>query len=157
MFTWTDVQSDRPLWQSDVTRASTVSSDEGEESDKFRVFSEVLPCSQIDIDRRFKRCVRPPSSGPSDGGSTHLWNVGRHRFDNTAVIPEYSDLLTAVSTWNLTKKVTAFNKKFRIVFWDVLSCKIIVDRELQSIAAAFFKISYLNHNCYWITPLVSIR
>jgi hypothetical protein len=24
---------------------------------------------------------------PDDGGSTHLWNVGRHRFDYTAVYP----------------------------------------------------------------------
>jgi hypothetical protein len=39
---------------------------------KFRVFWDILPCSH---------------QGPDDGGSTHLWNVGRHRFDYTAVYP----------------------------------------------------------------------
>jgi hypothetical protein len=53
----------------------------------------------------FKRCVLPPTSGrwvslarkyrwlyrnplnSDDGGSTHLWNVGRHPIKNTAVHP----------------------------------------------------------------------
>jgi len=45
---------------------------------KFRVFWDVLPCSQIYVDRRFRG---------DDGGSTHLWNVGQHIFDYTAVHP----------------------------------------------------------------------
>jgi hypothetical protein len=41
------------------------------------VFWDILPCKMI-----------PPSSGiPDDGGSTHLWNVGRQSF-YTAVYPE---------------------------------------------------------------------
>jgi hypothetical protein len=34
----------------------------------------------------FQRCV-PPLSGPDDGGSTYLWNVGGHPIKNTAVHP----------------------------------------------------------------------
>jgi hypothetical protein len=48
---------------------------------KFRVLWYVLPYSQFDVDRRFR------SHRPDDGGSTHLWNVGRHRIENTAVHP----------------------------------------------------------------------
>jgi hypothetical protein len=38
---------------------------------KFRVFCDVLPCSQINVDRRFRDacCLR---HSPDDGGNTHL-------------------------------------------------------------------------------------
>jgi hypothetical protein len=37
----------------------------------------------------FQTCMLPSSSGHhrDDGGSTHLWNVGRYRIENTAVHP----------------------------------------------------------------------
>jgi hypothetical protein len=44
---------------------------------------------------------------PDDGGSTYIWNVVRF------------------------KVLTAASMKFRIVFWDVLPCKIIVDRRFR--------------------------
>jgi hypothetical protein len=53
---------------------------------KLRVFCDVLPCSYLDVDRRFRGscCLH---YRPDDGGSTNLWNVGRHSIKNTAVHP----------------------------------------------------------------------
>jgi hypothetical protein len=36
---------------------------------------------------KFSRLRVWSSSGPDDGGSTYLWNVGRHSINNTAVHP----------------------------------------------------------------------
>jgi hypothetical protein len=52
---------------------------------KFRVFWNVLPCSQIDVDRHLRGACCLYHQRPDDGGSTHLWNVSRHRYENTAV------------------------------------------------------------------------
>jgi hypothetical protein len=44
--------------------------------------------------------IRAMTHRPDDGGSMHLWNVGRHPIKNTAVHPRR--LLAAMRTWNLT-------------------------------------------------------
>jgi hypothetical protein len=49
---------------------------------KFRVFWDVLPCSQIDVDLCFRGVCCP-----DDGDSTHLWNVGQHLFDYMSIHP----------------------------------------------------------------------
>jgi hypothetical protein len=53
-----------------------------EASTKSRVFWDVLPFSQIDVDRRFRGACYLHHQG-----STHIWNVSLHRFENTAVHP----------------------------------------------------------------------
>jgi hypothetical protein len=35
---------------------------------KMTAFWDIVPCSLVEVDRRFR--------GPDDGGSTNLWNVG---------------------------------------------------------------------------------
>jgi hypothetical protein len=39
---------------------------------KFRVFCHVLPCSQVDVNRRFRVAYCLHNQGDDDGGSTHL-------------------------------------------------------------------------------------
>jgi hypothetical protein len=45
------------------------------------VFWVVTPCSHVEFDRRFR------SAAPEDGGSKHLWNVGKLLPDYTAQQP----------------------------------------------------------------------
>jgi hypothetical protein len=55
---------------------------------KFRVFWDILPRSQADVDRRFRGayCLHHHCyDRPYEGGSTHLLNVGQHLVDYTEV------------------------------------------------------------------------
>jgi hypothetical protein len=75
---------------------------------KFRLFWGVLPCSQVDVDRRFRGayCFHHQGYGrPDDGGSPHLWNVGQHLLDYTAVHPR----ILYTSRWS----------EFALVLFDV--------------------------------------
>jgi hypothetical protein len=56
---------------------------------KFRVFWDVAPCSQVDVDRRFRGAyyLHHGDDRHDDGGSTHPWNVGQHLLDYKAVHP----------------------------------------------------------------------
>jgi hypothetical protein len=68
------------------------------------------------------------NQGPDDGGSTHLWNVGRHSIKNTAVyyIPEDSELHTRrrenLKSLKSCLCQDTFNaSKFRVC-WDIAPC-----------------------------------
>jgi hypothetical protein len=73
----------------------------------FRVFWDVLPCSQIDVDPTFQKCVLPPSSGrslwwwrqyePLKRRSTSTWLHGS-TYQKTL-----NFILAAVRTWNLKR------------------------------------------------------
>jgi hypothetical protein len=52
---------------------------------KSRVFWDVVPCSHVEVDRRFRGGTA--SIMEDDGGSTHLRNVGLLQRDYTALHP----------------------------------------------------------------------
>jgi hypothetical protein len=54
---------------------------------KFRVFWNVVPCSHVGADLRFRGANRP-----DDGGSMRLWNVGNFNMTTRRYIPEDSKL-----------------------------------------------------------------
>jgi hypothetical protein len=51
-----------------------------------KVFWDVEPCSNVEVDRLFKGAYCLHHKG-DDGGSTHLWNVGQLQRDYTALHP----------------------------------------------------------------------
>jgi hypothetical protein len=57
---------------------------------------------------------------PDDGGSTHLWNVGRQSF-YTAVYPRrqlLNIILAAVRTWNLTSWYSFIREEMERLLWN---------------------------------------
>jgi hypothetical protein len=115
------------------------------------VFWDVASCSMVEIDWRFRNAYCQ-GNGPDDGGYKHLWNVGqflRYYTHGSTSEKSYSySLLWEFEISKLhgfiTRKVTINSEfdvrfqvlteasmKFRFVFWDVLPCKIIINRRFR--------------------------
>jgi hypothetical protein len=60
-----------------------------------------------------------------DGGT--VFPVAEAATAEVTIVPRYADASLLVRF----QVLTAANMKFRIVFWDVLPCKIIVDRRFR--------------------------
>jgi hypothetical protein len=84
---------------------------------QFRVFWDILPCSQIYVDRRSRGmcCLH---QRPEDRGSTYLWNFGWHLFDYTAVYPR--------RLWTSTRRRENLKSQIDIWrsqrVWTIISC-----------------------------------
>jgi hypothetical protein len=67
-----------PYWDSEVSEES-----------KMAVFWVVVPCSLVDVYRRFGGtwCLHHQRDRPDDGGSKYVWNVGKRLSDYTMLQP----------------------------------------------------------------------
>jgi hypothetical protein len=71
---------------------------------KITVFCDVEPCSLVEVCRRFRGASCLHHQGRDDGGSKHLWNVGKLLSDYTAQCREDSHL-HGNETWSSIKRV----------------------------------------------------
>jgi hypothetical protein len=85
------------------------------------VFLDIAPCSLVEVYRRFRGAYYLYHQRPHNGGSKHLWNIGKLLPDATsqkAVI----FILAAIRTSNLTRNVGDFGHDANLIpnsLWPV--------------------------------------
>jgi hypothetical protein len=91
---------------------------------KMKALCDMAPCSLVEVDRRFRGayCLH---YHPHYHGCN--WFIMRQNVLTRAQTLRIYKVMEFVSF----QVLTAASMKFRIVFWDVLPCKIIVDRRFR--------------------------
>jgi hypothetical protein len=85
---------------------------------------------------------------PDDGGSTHLWNVGRHRFENTAVHPRR--LWTSYSSpWEpeISHRPSKFLRQFTQLITDTYVNQDQIPARIFGLYSLIVCMSSIKKNC----------